>query len=666
MNGLIAPGDSELDKAKKLYKAVQALDNTDFSRKKTETEMKELKLKPVKRAEDTWSQKSGSGNDIALLYLAMLRAAGLNVFAMKVVNRDDSIFDPAYLDADQLDDIIVIISIAGKEILLDPGQKMCPFQTVHWKHEGAAGIRQSPGGSAAAGSPPGLYTVNPLQRAGDLILDGHGAVTGVLNLAMTGQRALRWRQAALRNDEDEVKKQFDHWLESMVPDGVEAHIDSFTGLDNPDIPLIASVKANGNLGAATSKRLLLPAFFFETRGAHPFVDQAKRLEPVDMQFGEVVTDQIVYHLPTGFAVEGAPQDSKIPWVGYAVLVTKSKTDPGQITIGRLLSRAFTLVKPEQYQDLRGFYQKVAAADQAQLVLTVKDAASVILYDEYLETFDAQGRAVEREREVRRILKPQGRGDAFCLVPFDVDEKINYFREWTIAADQKQYQAQDTDFVDVGDPGHSTMLSTQKVRGVNPPAADVGATIICESEKLIAPYRQEKVWHIQDDVPVVFQALEVDLSAGRAHTEAWHKFPPVKPVEVAPNHWRWEIKDMPALNLRDVKSRPVWEALAARMSVMWGDAAVDGKDKRPTSTPSSAASPSTSRRTSATLSSSVALEATNPTMPPTSSAIATATAKTKPPCSSPCFRWPESTPTICPWMIAAMSSIPMFHPFTATT
>ena len=369
VNGLIAPGDSELDKAKKLYKAVQALDNTDFSRKKTETEMKELKLKPVKRAEDTWSQKSGSGNDIALLYLAMLRAAGLNVFAMKVVNRDDSIFDPAYLDADQLDDIIVIISIAGKEILLDPGQKMCPFQTVHWKHEGAAGIRQSPGGSAAAGSPPGLYTVNTLQRAGDLILDGHGAVTGVLNLAMTGQRALRWRQAALRNDEDEVKKQFDHWLESMVPDGVEAHIDSFTGLDNPDIPLIASVKANGNLGAATSKRLLLPAFFFETRGAHPFVDQAKRLEPVDMQFGEVVTDQIVYHLPTGFAVEGAPQDSKIPWVGYAVLVTKSKTDPGQITIGRLLSRAFTLVKPEQYQDLRGFYQKVAAADQAQLVLT---------------------------------------------------------------------------------------------------------------------------------------------------------------------------------------------------------------------------------------------------------------------------------------------------------
>jgi hypothetical protein len=209
----------------------------------------------------------------------------------------------------------------------------------------------------------------------------------------------------------------------------------------------------------------------------------------------------------------------------------------------------------------------------------KDAAYIVLFKEYLETVDAQGRAVERVREVKRILKPQGRSDAMCGVLYDADEKINYFREWTIAADQKQYQAQDTDFVDVGDTSASVMLSASKVRAVNPPAADVGATIVCESEELLESYRQEKDWHFQDDIPVVFQALEVDLPAGRAHSEAWHKFTPVKPVEVSPNHWRWEIKDLPALDLRDVKSRPVWEALAARMSVQWGDAAVDGKDNQ---------------------------------------------------------------------------------------
>ncbi|MGA3081609.1 MAG: DUF3857 domain-containing protein [Terracidiphilus sp.] len=210
---------------------------------------------------------------------------------------------------------------------------------------------------------------------------------------------------------------------------------------------------------------------------------------------------------------------------------------------------------------------------------VKDAPAVILFDEYLETVDAQGRAVEREREAIRILKPQGRRDGECGVSYDVDEKINYFRAWTITADQTQYPAKDTDFVDEGDLGIPIMLSTRKTRIVHPPAADVGATILCESEELLEPYLQETEWRIQTGIPVVFQALEVDLPPGRAHSEAWHRFEPVKPVEVAPNHFRWELKDMPALDLRDLRSGPEWAALAARMSVQWGDAAVEGKDNQ---------------------------------------------------------------------------------------
>jgi len=194
-----------------------------------------------------------------------------------------------------------------------------------------------------------------------------------------------------------------------------------------------------------------------------------------------------------------------------------------------------------------------------------DAAAVILFDEYVETVDGQGRAVEREREAIRILKPQGRSHT-CAVAYDTDEKIDYFRVWTIAADQKQYQAQETDFVEEGDTGIPIMLSTEKVRIAHPPAVDVGAVEICESEELLPPYIQEKNWHIQSGIPMVFQALEVDLPAGRAHSESWHRFQPVKPVEVAPDHWRWEVKDMHALILRDVRSAPEWEALAARMCV----------------------------------------------------------------------------------------------------
>ncbi len=192
---------------------------------------------------------------------------------------------------------------------------------------------------------------------------------------MTGQEALYWRQTALRNDPEELKKQFDHnRLESIFPDGVEAHIDHFTGLDDPNVNLIAVINAKGAIGAATSKRLMLPAFFFETRGTQPFVAQEKRTQPVDMHYGDLVTDQVTYHLPAGFTVEGASQDNKISWPQHAILTVKSVSAPGQITIAHSLASAFTFAKPEEYQDLRGFYQKVAGSDQAQLVLTRSTAA----------------------------------------------------------------------------------------------------------------------------------------------------------------------------------------------------------------------------------------------------------------------------------------------------
>jgi len=374
VTGLIAAGDSDEIKAKKLYKAVQALDNTDYSRKKSQSELKQLKLKEAKHAEDTWKQKSGDSEDIALLYLAMVRAAGLKAFAMKVVTRDRGEFDPTYLYMDQLDDTVVLLGIDGKGVLVDPGEKMAPFGTLSWRHSGAGGIRQSDEGAGYQVSPEQAYVANTTSRMMDINLDAHGGMTGSGQIVMAGQEALRWRQAALRNDDTELKKQFDHALDSLVPDGVQMHVDHFLGLDDPDSNLMAIVKVQGTLGAATSKRLILPGYFFEARGKTPFVSQDKRLEAVDMHYGDRESEQVTYHLPDGLAVEGAPPDANIPWKGHAVYVTKSASKPGQVIVARSLARAFALAKPEEYQDLRGFYQKVAAADQQQLVLSTAPPA----------------------------------------------------------------------------------------------------------------------------------------------------------------------------------------------------------------------------------------------------------------------------------------------------
>jgi hypothetical protein len=306
----------------------------------------------------------------------MLRAAGLTAYAVKVVDRNQGIFDPTYLDLDQLDTTVVVLSTGGQKIVLDPGEKMCPFQTLNWRHSSAGGIAQSAEGVSYSVTPSAPYKDNAMNRVADLTLDAHGGITGQIQIVMTGQEALRWRQFALRNDDTELKKRFDHdELEGTVPEGVEAHVDHFLAVDQPEQNLMAIVKVTGSLGTATAKRILLPGLFFETRVHVPFVHEEKRLEPVDMRYADRVTDDVTYHLPPGSAVEGAPLDTSVSWQGHAMFILKSKASPGQIEIANSLARGFTFAKPEEYQDLRGFYQKVDAAEQAQLVLSIAPAAS---------------------------------------------------------------------------------------------------------------------------------------------------------------------------------------------------------------------------------------------------------------------------------------------------
>ena len=146
-------------------------------------------------------------------------------------------------------------------------------------------------------------------------------------------------------------------------------------MNDPYSNLMAVVNLKGSLGTATAKRLILPGFFFETRGHVPFVNEEKRLEPVDMHYGDRVTDEMTYHLPEGVTVEGAPQDANIRWPATHFWSPRALRDRARSTIGQTLSVAFTFAKPEEYQDLRGFYQKVAAADQEPLVLTMSSAAA---------------------------------------------------------------------------------------------------------------------------------------------------------------------------------------------------------------------------------------------------------------------------------------------------
>jgi hypothetical protein len=371
---IVAPSDSQEQKARKIYAAVMKLKNTDFIQAGPESGPDAEKRKANKDATSVWKQSSGSADDLALLFVALGRAAGLQVWPMQVVNRDRATFEDTYLSTEQFDDFIAVVEIDGKDVFVDPGQSMCSFGELHWKHEIASGFRLGEQGAAISTTPAGFPKSNATHRVADLTVDEHGNVEGTAQFEFSGQEALYWRQLALQVAEGEVKKQFDEWIRAKFPAGVEADLDHFKNLDNADSPLVAIVKISGSLAAAAGKRILLPAEFFESRASHPFVAEVRRAAPVDLQYAEMVQDDVIYHLPESLELESPLSAVNVSWQNHGSVKVSCTAQDGVINVARTFIRNFVLLEAGDYYDLRDFYQKVAAADQQQLVLTSAPAA----------------------------------------------------------------------------------------------------------------------------------------------------------------------------------------------------------------------------------------------------------------------------------------------------
>ncbi len=166
-----------------------------------------------------------------------------------------------------------------------------------------------------------------------------------------------------------MKKRFDESIRDSIPDGIRADFDHFLALDDYNSNLIAVVKVTGNMGSATGKHFFLPGLFFESRARHPFVAEEKRLVPVDVHYPRLEEDQVTYHLPDGVEAESLPQATSLQWPDHAILKIASSSHGDTATIARALVYNYTTLGAEDYAGLHDFYQKIATADQQQIVLT---------------------------------------------------------------------------------------------------------------------------------------------------------------------------------------------------------------------------------------------------------------------------------------------------------
>ncbi len=358
---ITAGATTEDDKLKKIYAVVMSMENTEFTRQRGKKEEK------VNNASDVLANKRGTPTQLTDAFIGLARGAGLKAYAMLVPDRSRNIFVPMWLNIDQFDDEIAIVTVDGKDRFFDPGDRYCPYGQLAWQHTIVKGLRQTDSGTDFAQSGSANYAANKTARVANLTMDEHGEVTGKIDLSFLGAPALRWRHAALEGDTESIHHSLEKELEEMIPGSMEVKVTNIQNLDDYEKPLAVTYSVKGSMSTVTGKRLVLPVDLFLTGETATFTHE-KRETPVYFHYPESVVDALRINLPKNVSIEAIPDASKIPFNQEGLYALTVESTPTNVTVRRTFLLNDVVVLAKDYGDLRSFYSKFEAKDKDSMVL----------------------------------------------------------------------------------------------------------------------------------------------------------------------------------------------------------------------------------------------------------------------------------------------------------
>lgn len=354
-------------KLRKLYARVQQIRNLSYERPRTQAEEKKEDLKTNNTVVDVLQHKYGTASDITMLFTAMARAEGVDAILALSTNRSGQIFEPTLLAEWQLAAPIVIVNSNGKQFLLDPGTRFCPFGLLRWYRTATQALLLEKAGGVMVNIPLASYTQGDLERNADVQIAEDGTLTGDVTVRYNGYGAMEWRLDALQTDEAGRNKKLEDELKGWLPNGAVVKLKDAQPWDKSEEPLVAHFTVRvPSFASFAGKRLITPDYLFGTAQKHAFSHKDRKY-PVYFWYAFAEIDNVNIKVPAGFTVEDLPQqqDATLPYARYQSLI---KFDGQQISNHRALLIGQNFFPLEKYQELKGFFSKVETGDEQQAVL----------------------------------------------------------------------------------------------------------------------------------------------------------------------------------------------------------------------------------------------------------------------------------------------------------
>ena len=312
--------------------------------------------------------RSGGGPEIALILTGILRFAGLEAHPVLSSTRKHGRVIDIYPILSQFNHVMTYLEVAGESYLLDAtdplrAYSILPVATLN--EVGWLVNRENPSWIKIVS--PGAFVNKTIVLAE---LSEAGAVKGHFQSMDDGYSCLFNRHTLKDKDQEDYVR--DGWLKHFAG----AELDSFAigNLDTIDVPLItdADFSASEHCLVAGDKIYFNP-MFFGRREENPFKLE-NRTFPVDFAYAQNLGYTLNLTLPAGFEVEEYPRDLVLNLANRGGRFSRRTTVSGnllQMMCEFQISQTF--FRPQEYANLRDFYDQVAAAHAEQVVLQRQSA-----------------------------------------------------------------------------------------------------------------------------------------------------------------------------------------------------------------------------------------------------------------------------------------------------
>ena len=352
-------------KLRKLYARAQQIRNLSFERERTERENKEEHLKRNSNAQEVLQRGYGTSWDVNAMFTALARAAGFEATLLGVSDRKERSFNKIVLWLGQLDSSAVMVSFAGKDLVLDPGTRFCPFGVLPWRNSGVSALKFSRTNGGFITTPEPQTSL--VHRVTHVSLSQDGSSIGDVTVEFQGEDALEHRLDALNQDDAGRRQGLEAEVKGWLPQGGVVKLQEAKGWESIDAPLVARFKIEiPGFASAAGKRMLLPGYFFSTLQKNMFTSQFRRY-PISFPYPFAEDDELTVDLPEGYEVEEPPYRRKagLSYAGYEISFA---LEGHQLTAGRKLHLNGTQFPPEKYDELKNFFSIVQKGDEGHAVL----------------------------------------------------------------------------------------------------------------------------------------------------------------------------------------------------------------------------------------------------------------------------------------------------------